>query len=138
MAENVQKPETHEAPLLRVSDLKTWFPVKRGLFSKTVDYIRAVDGVSFEIYRGETLGLVGESGCGKTTLGRTLLGLERLNGGAVFFDDLPLHDLKRREINRLRQRMQVIFQDPMSSLNPRMTVIDIVTEGIAQFRLTEG
>lgn len=138
MAQNAEKSKTVEKPLLRIKDLKTWFPVKRGLFSRTVDYARAVDGVSLEIYRGETLGLVGESGCGKTTLGRTMLGLEKANSGEMFFDNMPLHALTPRETKQLRKRLQVIFQDPMSSLNPRMTVIDIVTEGIAQFKKIKG
>jgi oligopeptide/dipeptide ABC transporter ATP-binding protein len=129
-----EKPE----PLLKVIDLKTWFPIKRGFFSKTAESVRAVDGISFDIYRGETLGLVGESGCGKTTLGRTLLGLEKSSAGKAIFDRIPLHALTPRQMNRLRERIQVIFQDPLSSLNPRMTVIDIVTEGLSQFKKIEG
>ncbi|MBC2713888.1 MAG: ABC transporter ATP-binding protein [Desulfobacteraceae bacterium] len=138
MISAAEKLDDKPEPLLKVTDLKTWFPVKRGFFSKTADHVRAVDGVCLRIYRGETLGLVGESGCGKTTLGRTLLGLEKSNGGKAFFDKIPLHELKRHEMNRLRERIQVIFQDPLSSLNPRMTVIDIVTEGLVQFKKIEG
>jgi len=125
-------------PLVRVIDLKIWFPVKRGFFSKTAAYVRAVDGVNLEIRRGEVLGLVGESGCGKTTLGRTLLGLEKASSGDILFSGRSLPQLSKGEMNHLRQRMQVIFQDPMSSLNPRMTVMDIITEGLVQFKRIEG
>jgi len=126
------------APLLDVRDLSTWFPVKRGLFSLTAGWVRAVDGVSFAIDRNETLGLVGESGCGKTTLGRTLLGLEQATGGDVLFGGRSIPAMSRREMNRLRRHIQVVFQDPLSSLNPRMNVMDIVTEGLVQFRMVEG
>ena len=126
------------APLLDVRDLSTWFPVKRGLFSLTAGWVRAVDGVSFAIDRNETLGLVGESGCGKTTLGRTLLGLEQATGGDVLFGGRSIPAMSRREMNRLRRHIQVVFQDPLSSLNPRMNVMDIVTEGLVQFGMVEG
>jgi oligopeptide/dipeptide ABC transporter ATP-binding protein len=124
-------------PLLSVNHLKTWFPVKRGMFSRQKDYIRAVDGVSLNLFPGETLGLVGESGCGKTTLGRTLLGLEPVTSGEILFKDKALHQLRRKQMNRLRQKIQVIFQDPLSSLNPRMSVMDIVTEGLVNFKRLE-
>jgi oligopeptide/dipeptide ABC transporter ATP-binding protein len=124
--------------LLEIKDLKTWFPIKRGIFARTVGYIRAVDGVSFYVNKGETLGLVGESGCGKTTLGRTLLRLEEAREGEVAFDGQRLSDLTKRQIRELRQKMQIIFQDPLSSLNPRMNVLDIITEGLLEFKLLEG
>lgn len=129
---------TAETPLLDVRDLKTWFPVKRGLFSRMAGHVRAVDGVSFVIRRNETLGLVGESGCGKTTLGRTLLGLEQATGGDVLFDGISVPSLGRRHMDRLRRHIQVVFQDPLSSLNPRMNVMDIVTEGLVRFKMVEG
>ena len=125
-------------PLLSVRDLKTWFPVKRGFFSRQREYIRAVDGVSLELFPGETLGLVGESGCGKTTLGRTLLGLEPVTSGEIYFKEFLLNQIRRKQMSRLRQEIQVIFQDPLSSLNPRMSIMDIVTEGLVQFKRIEG
>lgn len=127
-----------ESPLLEVSDLKTWFEMKRGMFSRSVDQVRAVDGVSFSLRENETLGLVGESGCGKTTLGRTLLGLETATGGEVFFRNEPLLRLSGSRMNQMRRRLQVVFQDPLSSLNPRMNVMDIVTEGLVRFNMLEG
>lgn len=127
-----------EHPLLEVSDLKTWFELKRGMVSRRVDRIRAVDGVSFSLMGNETLGLVGESGCGKTTLGRTLLGLDRASAGEVIFRGRPLLKLSRAGMTRMRRRLQVVFQDPLSSLNPRMNVMDIVTEGLVQYKMLEG
>ena len=130
--------DTIQQPILEIEDLKTWFPVKRGVLAKTVGYVRAVDGVTLNIKRGETIGLVGESGCGKTTLGRTLLGLEKARNGNVRFDGEDLFSMSGREKRDFRKRIQIIFQDPLSSLNPRMNLLDIVTEGLAQFKMIEG
>jgi oligopeptide/dipeptide ABC transporter ATP-binding protein len=116
--------------LLKITDLKTWFPIRRGVFSRTVAYVRAVDGVSLEIREGETLGLVGESGCGKTTLARSILGLDPIQSGSIAFEGQDLHTMQSEDLRRMRRDLQVIFQDPFSSLNPRMTVIDIITEAL--------
>jgi oligopeptide/dipeptide ABC transporter ATP-binding protein len=118
------------APLLDIRDLQTWFPIRRGVFARTVGHVRAVDGVSLQMAPGETLGLVGESGCGKTTLARTVLGLVPATGGAVRFEGANLLSLDATAMRAVRPRLQVVFQDPYSSLNPRMTVMDIVTEGL--------
>ena len=123
------------SPLLEVEDLRTWFPIRRGILSRTVGYIKAVNGVSFVVGKGETLGLVGESGCGKTTLGRTLMGLEEANSGKITFYGHELGKRKGRSRTETRCQMQMIFQDPFSSLNPRMTVLDIITEGMIHHRL---
>ncbi|MFO7929866.1 MAG: ATP-binding cassette domain-containing protein [Desulfosalsimonas sp.] len=131
--DNNWDPEKH--PLLEVSGLKTWFELKGGMFSRRADRIRAVDGVGFSLMQNETLGLVGESGCGKTTLGRTLLGLETAGGGEIFFRGRPLLRLSKKDMNLMRRRLQVVFQDPLSSLNPRMNVMDIITEGLVQFKM---
>ncbi|MBT3380989.1 MAG: ABC transporter ATP-binding protein [Lentisphaerae bacterium] len=124
--------------LINLRHLKTWFPIRRGVVGRTVGHIRAVDDVSLEIHDGETVGLVGESGCGKTTLGRTLLGLETATAGEVWFEGTDLLTLSERQMRPHRRKLQMIFQDPFSSLNPRMTVLDIVTEGAALHGLIQG
>jgi len=116
------------APLLEVDDLKIHFPIKKGLFSKTVGHVYAVDGVSLRLHRGETLGLVGESGCGKTTAGLGILQLISSTGGTVQFNGEDIGDLGRTALRGLRREMQMIFQDPYSSLNPRMTVNQILND----------
>lgn len=117
--------------LLDVQNLKTWFPVKGGIFGTVKSHVKAVDEVSFQVHKGETLGLVGESGCGKTTLGRTILRLQQATSGSVFYDGIDVMAQNKEQMRKLRSRMQIIFQDPYSSLNPRMTIGDIVTEPMA-------
>ncbi|MFI4853368.1 MAG: ABC transporter ATP-binding protein [Phycisphaerales bacterium JB065] len=114
--------------LLDVKDLKTHFPVRSGLLQRTTGYVKAVDGVSFHVKRGETLGLVGESGCGKTTVGRTLLRLIPATGGQVTFGGVDVFSASGKSLKSLRQQMQIIFQDPAGSLNPRMRIAAIVGE----------
>jgi oligopeptide/dipeptide ABC transporter ATP-binding protein len=126
------------APLLDVQDLKTYFPIRRGVLSRVAGYVKAVDGVSFSLDRGRTLGLVGESGCGKTTVGRTLLRLIPATAGRVRFAEHEVFELGRAELRRLRRRMQIIFQDPVGSLNPRMTVGTIVGEALTVHGIARG
>jgi oligopeptide transport system ATP-binding protein len=114
--------------LLKVDGLVKHFPILAGVFQRQVGVVHAVDGITFNIRRGETFGLVGESGCGKSTTGRTILQLYRPTAGHVFFDEVDLTTLKGEELRRMRRRMQMIFQDPYASLNPRMTIGDIIGE----------
>ena len=120
----------HDAqfPLIDLKDLQVHFPVKKGVLRRTVDYVRAVDGVDFQIPRGQILALVGESGCGKTTLGRAILRLVQPTGGTVQYGGRDITTLSRHEMRPLRRELQIIFQDPMSSLNPRLTIADTLTE----------
>ncbi|MCI0499731.1 MAG: dipeptide ABC transporter ATP-binding protein [Planctomycetales bacterium] len=124
--------------LIEVKDLKTHFPIRAGVLSRTVGWVKAVDGVSFSIQRGQTLGLVGESGCGKTTVGRTLMRLIRATGGSFEFDGDEVFSLPAGRMKRFRQEVQMMFQDPFGSLNPRMTVEDIIGEPLLVHRVAQG
>lgn len=116
--------------ILEVKNLKKYFPIKSGVFHNVVGNVKAVDDVSFEIKKGETFSLVGESGCGKSTLGRTVLRLTDKTDGTVKFNGVDIHKLSKQEMRKLRLKMQIIFQDPFSSLNPRKTVSDIIGEAL--------
>ena len=124
--------------LLRIEGLKKYFPMTRGLFRQHAGDVKAVDGVSFEIYRGETLGLVGESGCGKTTTGRTILQLYQATDGKVTLEGVNLASLTEKQLRQMRRRMQMIFQDPYASLNPRMTVGGIVGAPLKIHQVARG
>ena len=115
-------------PILQVKNLQTWFPTAKNFMGKTTDYVKAVDDVTFDVHEGETLGLVGESGCGKTTLGRTILRLAPAHGGEVIFDGKNLLTLGQKDMIEMRRHMQIIFQDPYSSLNPRITIGNAIME----------
>ena len=118
--------------LLKVRNAKTYFPIKKGVLKKTVGYVKAVDDISLDVYRGETLGLVGESGCGKSSLGQSILQLVPVTDGSMEykFEDgyKDLRKLSRAELDNARKKIQIVFQDPYSSLDPRMTVADIIGE----------
>jgi oligopeptide transport system ATP-binding protein len=124
--------------LLEIRDLKKYFPVNDGLFSRNKGAVKAVDGVNLAVNEGETVGLVGESGCGKSTLGRTILRLIEPTGGEVIFQGKNLLAMSQRELRDMRREMQIIFQDPYASLNPRMRVGDIVGEGLEIHKLARG
>jgi len=127
-----------QEPLLQVRELRTYFPIKRGVFSRTVGYVKAVDGVSFDVQPGKTLGLVGESGCGKTTVGRTILRLIPKTSGEVLYKGVDFYSYHGNELRRLRRQMQIVFQDPVSSLNPRMTVGNIIGEPLEVHGIARG
>lgn len=124
--------------LVEVKDLKKYFPIKAGVVRKTIGHVKAVDGVSFVIRQGEVLGLVGESGCGKTTIGRTLLRLCEATEGTVAIDNKDVFRLKKQDLRKMRQDMQIIFQDPYSSLNPRLTVGEIVGEALLEHGIVKN
>ena len=123
--------------ILDVQNLKKYFPIRGGVFQHTVGYVKAVDGISFQLKRGETLGIVGESGCGKSTAGRTILRLHEITGGKVFFNGKDIAKLSKKELRKKRLEMQMVFQDPYSSLNPRMTVGQIIGEALIDHKLMD-
>ncbi len=130
-------------PLISIDDIKVWFPIRKGVFNRVVGNVRAVDGVSLDIMPGETMGLVGESGCGKTTIGRAIIGLQPVTSGRILFKGEDISQLGHDEHQRFCRSCQMVFQDPYSSLNPRMTVLDIITEamvyhGLISSREREG
>lgn len=126
----MQFPSSPIQPLLDIRGLKTWYPVKKGVFARTVGYVRAVDGVDLTLARGETLGVVGESGCGKSTLARSILRLERPCEGTIHVDGVNVLRARGAALHAYRRTVQVVFQDPYASLNPRHTVLDILTEAM--------
>lgn len=125
-------------PLLEVNHLTKYFPIKKGLFNRTVGHVKAVDGLNFTIFKGETLGLVGESGCGKSTTGRTLLQLLRPTTGEIKYEGRNMVGLPPEELRRLRKDMQMVFQDPYASLDPRMTVGELIAEPLDIHQAASG
>ena len=117
-----------QEPILKVENLRTWYPLRKGVFGRTYDYVKSVDDVSFDVYPGETLGLVGESGCGKTTLGRSILRLVEPTSGSVIFEGKDVSKMSDKDLREYRKKAQIIFQDPYSSLNPRISIGDAIAE----------
>ena len=124
-----------EQPLIEVRNLKKYFPLRSGFFNRVTGHVKAVDGISFTIPRGKTMGLVGESGCGKSTTGKTLLRLEEKTSGDVLFEGREIYDIGAEEMRRLRPKLQIIFQDPYSSLSPRLPVGEIIGEAVREHRI---
>ena len=135
MNEIIHNPAADSEPLLVVRDLVKWFPIKSSFFKRTIGHVKAVDGVSFSIGRSRTMGLVGESGCGKSTCGRTILRLLEKTSGDVFFDGQDVFALSKEEMRHMRTRMQIVFQDPYSSLSPRLPVGEIIGEAVREHRV---
>ena len=127
---------THDAEnILEVRNLKKYFPIKSGMMQRVVGNVKAVDGITFHIKRGTTMGLVGESGCGKTTVGRTILRLTEKTSGEVLFNGRDVHALDKEALRKLRPKMQIIFQDPYSSLSPRLPVGEIIGEAVREHHI---
>lgn len=138
-----ERPESDSSPaadrvLVSVTNLKKYFPITGGVFRRHIGDVKAVDGVTFDIRRGETLGLVGESGSGKSTIGRVMLQLDQVTAGSVIFDGIELTEMKGEALRRIRPRMQIVFQDPHASLNPRMTVGSIISEPLREHSVARG
>ncbi|MCR2806329.1 ABC transporter ATP-binding protein [Paenibacillus soyae] len=129
--------EAMPKPLLQIENLKTYYPVRRGLFGQTSGFVKAVDDVSLTLYEGETLGLVGESGCGKSSIGRSVVRLERPHAGRVLFEGEDITNASQSELRPIRMRMQMIFQDPYASLNPRLRIFDTLAEPMIAHRLAK-
>ena len=121
--------------VLEVIDLKQYFPIKAGLMQRVVGHVKAVDGISFTIKRGKTMGLVGESGCGKTTVGKTILRLNEKTSGDVLFFGFDIFAISRKKLRAIRPKMQIIFQDPYSSLSPRLPVSEIIGEAVKEHHI---
>jgi oligopeptide transport system ATP-binding protein len=125
-------------PLVEVKNLRKYFPIKKGIFSRTVNHVKAVDGLDFTIFKGETLGLVGESGCGKSTTGRTILQLLKPSEGEVLYEGKNLVGMSKNELRKLRRDLQIVFQDPYASLDPRLTVGEVISEPLEIHNICSG